>query len=200
MTHPLPCFPPLFPSGNWWRSYLKALSEGISREKAVELANAESGMRSRDWLRISVAGAGLLSLPVEGGASSLKNRHPSLWRFSRESAREARKIKSTLATVYGRSPFHYLLAGDFEILPGVTESESLPVGRECIRLFRVVEHILLPDAQETLEYLKGLSDSDRMRLKALGEEKSAERFLSESILDLVFRYGPDAIFPLLPAF
>lgn len=180
MYQPKPEFPPLFPNVGWWRQYMEALLAGMKPLEAVEFANSD--MRARDWMRFSG-----VSVPVEGGGSALKNRPPWSWRLSEKALAQARKMDSTLATVYGATPFYRLLDHIIsmrEILMGRVMAADV-----CREAFRRVEGILGLDRADVIESARGFKPSPVPRVEN-----------EEEILTLLFLKGPEAIFQLLPTF
>ena len=191
----LPSFPPLMACASWWECYLAALLRGGGESEAIASANRLGGLRRRDWMRMSIAGGAVLSLPVRGGASALKNRDPESWEMAPEAVRERRKAAATLATVYGREPFFRFL--DHELL--IPEA---PTAREtCVLAFHAVSRILGLDDEALLSMLRSRTappGDPLARAEALRCRKGVDPSLS--ILDALFRLGPDAIFALLEPF
>ena len=196
MIHPLPEFPPLFPPGKWWRLFLSRLLEGEATEVAISFANRESCIKSREWMRIKLAGGTLLSYSVKGGASALKNRTSASWEMARECLREADRHAATLATIYGRTPFFALLKETLlaEVSPGMRAEKV------CMESFRKVKNIILPEGSSLITSIKRELNGEKNRIIEISREYE-ERFDPElSIIDPLVRMGVDAIFPLLPTF
>lgn len=199
MYQPLPSFPPLFPPDIWWKIFIVGRIEGAGTEKAILQANRESGIKAREWMRIRIAEECTLSMPLAGGASTLKNHPPQSWRFSRESEREGRKMVETIATLYGRTPFFPFIKDDLEnILSGF--SEGKPVEGMCQDGFRMVEKLLSLSDTVLLESLKLRMAQGDPLLKSLKNQYSPSVESCLSILVALFSVGQDAIFGLLPAF
>lgn len=193
MTHPLPSYPPLFPPGKWWRLYLEALCAGVSRPEAVARANALGGIRPRAWMRFEVAGPSTLSVPVAGGASALKNRPAGSWRLAPGAERQLRKIRHTLATLYGSTPYF----GVIDVIdPSVEYADCAAL---CTDAFHRVEKVLGIDG-ELLRSLRRWREEEPERLKAVCEAYKGPSDLSMSILDPLFRLGPCAIYTVLNSF
>lgn len=137
-----------------------------------------------------------LSLPVEGGASALKNCAPASWRLAPEAVRESRKAASTLSTVYGRQPFFHLLEDDLRISPQPGEGAS----EVCMEKFGAVCKVLgLEDASLIDALAERVARGDQ-RLRDIRRELCTDFSPGLSIVDSVVRMGPDAIFSLLPSF
>lgn len=189
-----PTFPPLLAPGEWWRLYLGARLSGDSDSAAIASANKKSGLKSRQWMRFKISGDTILSLPVKGGASALKNRFPSGWELSDEAGRAARKINSTLATVYGRYPFFPFLHDDLSAAPAGRAEDV------CMSAFEAVKRILGIDDAELLKALKTKIDSHDTLLPEIAKEAKTNFNPELSVIDIIFRSGPDAIFALIEPF
>ena len=199
MTHPLPSFPPLFPSGNWWRLFLKNRLDGFGTEKAVEAANHDSGLAAREWLRLKLKDSSMFSFPVAGGASALKNRDSGSWRFAKEIIRKRDSMLSTLATLYGKAPYFSLLADSLRLNTS-DFGDDARVSVACRNVFREAVNILRLDDSQLLEMLKDKVENKDIVIRKIREELEDRCDLSLSILDPLMRLGPDTIFVLIPAF
>ena len=204
MRQPLPLFPPLYAPLGWWQLLTEELLGGSSRSEAVKRANMRSGIPSRDWLRFSLAGDSGLSLPLKGGASSLKNHPPQSWVAAKESGRESRKIAATVATIYGRAPFYAPLAHLVRPFPGLSAGNCDPTGIKisdiCTFYYEETAEMLnLNDANLLQTLRKAINEQDKI-IKSEKHRLSEKTDPSLSILDAVMRFGPDAIFTLLPTF
>lgn len=180
MYHPKPDFPPLFPKVGWWRRYTASILNGETPQEAIRKANAS--VKPREWMRFDG-----LSLPIEGGASALKNRLPATWRLSEKAVAEGRKMDATLATRYGGTPFYRLLDHLISLRDTIQGKEM--ASEVCIEAFRRVEGILGLDRIDLLE-------SARDFKPPIPDWIDNE----EEILALLFRKGLEAIFQLLPTF
>ena len=181
-------FPPLFASVAWWRLYVGALLQGSAVAACMEAASSD--IRRRDRMRFAVSGGAVLSLPVVGGASALKNRAPETWRLAPEAARESRKMLHTLETLYGRSPYFHLLADEVvgsvdNYLPGMSAEEV------CQGAFKRVCAVLGLDDDNLLASLSvhGAEPRFRQIRAALYVGVSPEL----SILDPLFRLVPSTL-------
>lgn len=198
MRQPLPGFPPLFPPVEWWRIFLERRLKGLPRPEAIAEANSESGIRARDWMRVRIGGDERISIPVAGGASALKNRHPDTWRLAPEAVRESRKADATMATVYGRTPFYHLLGGEFRMLPEEGDPQELSAARVCCDAFRRMETLLSLDDGEVIKLLTDMEPQHKKIFKSLHKRNDVADSLS--VIDAVARYGRDAIFTIIPSF
>ena len=196
MTHPLPCFPPLFPPGGWWRIFMGLRLGGANESQAIAGANERCGLMSRHWMRMRLVQESAFSFSVKGGASTLKNKPSILWVMAEEAERELPRYAATLATLYGRTPFHHLLAPD--LMPSFTPGAK--AGDVCIDCFRKVLAIILPDQEHLVGLLRQAARNGDSRLADISDGFGA-RFNPElSIVDAIMHLGPDAIFPLVMSF
>ena len=198
MFQPLPIFPPLYPPGEWWRLFLSHRLAGNTEDEAIRAANAAANVKPRGWMRITVEADSVLSLPVAGGASALKNRHPDSWVIATESIREGRKIINTLSTLYGNRPFYHILAPHLTEI--FTSDAGIRASAIALEAFSNVVRILSLDNDTLLKDIRlRIAAGDRL-LKETGMEFETKSSLHLSILDSIFTLGPDAIFAILPAF
>ena len=195
MYQPLPTFPPLYPPGEWWRNFIKGILENFSENESIANANKASGIAPRAWMRLYLKGGSLLSLPVSGGASTLKNRHPDSWLTAHEAVREAVKIDHTVATLYGNQPYFIPLSPELsleDIIQTTTFAKDI-----CIMAFERVKRILALDDRSLIEDIKcRLKNHDSLLLDAM-EEFRLKIDCGLSIPDALFTLGPDAIFSIL---
>lgn len=192
----LPAFPPFYGPGAWWRFFLGCRLEGLPEDESVSKANRLSGLRARDWMRLRLSNGAILTLPVEGGASALKNRDATTWRLAGEAGRESRKAEATLATLYGRLPYFSLL---HHVTGGRKEGEA--ASEVCLEAFRCVNETLGLSDENLLKGLReAMASGDRRLRDVVREAGKIYGSDSTTILELLFRAGPDAIFALLPAF
>ena len=157
---------------------METLLKGENPREGIRKANAS--VRSRDWMRFDS-----LSVPVEGGASTLKNRRADTWRISEKAFPEARKMDATLATRYGSTPYYRLLDHLISMRDILGEREMAE--EVCQEAFRRVEEILGLDRNDLLESTKGFSQARVHNAKN-----------DTGILELLFCKGPEAIFELIP--
>lgn len=196
MRHPIPDFPPLFPCGEWWRLFLAARLVGGPEARAIAEANGGCGLRPRQWMRLEIAGGAVVSLPVSGGASTLKNRPALSWMLAPEARREVRKGALTLATAYGRQPFFHLL----EPLLELPDGEMPAASALCMEAFVKVKGVVGLDDESLLDALReGIAVGDP-RLRAVAADCRRKFEPGLSIVDLLVRMGPDAIFALITPF
>lgn len=208
MYQPLPDFPPLFPPGKWWRIYVAALSEGYPGDTAMARAISMAGIKSREWMRFAVKNSTgscsntpeILSIPVEGGAGALKNRHPDTWTIAPRALQDSRKAALTLSTLYGPLPYYHLLEPEINLSVLLSLSLSGSCRDVCLSAFRAVNRILgLDNPEETAFLIESIRTRHR-QIYELSLHFSRNFDPELSILDAVFRMGRQTIFALLPSF
>ena len=199
MYHPLPEFAPLFPSGEWWRLRLRAMIEGSSLEDSILEANRLCGLKSRLWMRFVVhdklGNDVTLSLPVVNGASALKNYPPASWTVCPD-APKCRKIDATMATLYSGSPFF----NNIYAILRLKDSAGSKAENICRQAEQSISSVLGLDNPSLIISIRSLID-DKNRMKTLRESPGfSDIDLNLSILDSLFKLGPQTIFPLLLSF
>lgn len=199
MIQPLPCFPPLYAPGSWWAIYMKGLLAGKEENEAIALANLESDIKPRAWMRMELAEETVVSIPVAGGASALKNHNPNSWYLAPEFYRRQRRISATLATIYGRQPFFHLLDHRLAFTTWTPEDDDR-AEILCQWAFKNTSEILGLGNPSLLKDLKEALNRSASRLSEIRTDCIRSVNLNLSIFDTLMRLGPDAIFPLLPAF
>lgn len=200
MTPTLPAFPPLLAPGLWWSMYLEARIDSKSRRDAIATANASGHFRSRDWMRIRLKEGMVLTVPVAGGASALKNHDPATWTTAPEALREGRKMMATLATLYGKTPFAASMLDMLEeslilIAQGPVEASEI-----CTHCFCSVESFLGLDSQYLLHTIRDEIKNGNQVVRREKEYRQRRNDPSQSIAVTLMKEGPDAIFTLLPPF
>lgn len=198
----IPDFPPLFPTGNWWKIRLSALMEGIPDDTAILKANeayaASAGSVTkarRNWMRFTISSRNgtpvTLSIPVNGSASALKNHTPDGWELS-DHGDIRRTLPHTLSTEYNHTPFYRYIAPALPIF--TDDSEEVLCSALCRRLDRAVMHILgLDDSIETLSTLQSAVANKSFILGTRKEELLNKADLSISIFDTLMRLGPETL-------
>lgn len=189
MTYPLPEFPSLFPSGEWWRLYVESGS--------IKNANSGCGCKAREWMRFRVAEDTMLSIPTDGGASALKNHNPETWTLAARFESDRRKILATIATLYGRYPYFDTVM-DRLTQCFTSVSNGARASAICTAAFTAVVDFLNIDI--LVPEFSALVKNGDGRFGQICREANAKADLSLSILDTLMRLGPDAIFTLIPSF
>lgn len=192
MYQPLPSFPPLFASLRWWRLFTASLLSSSDLESSISNANREWGGKAREWMRFHIEPQATLSFPVEAGASALKNRHPLSWIFAPEAGPASRKIYSTLATLYGSTPFFHPLK---DVLLPAPEAGK-PASNFNRKAFEAMASVLSLDDPCLLSSLRDCRSASIADIIASAPEPPSDC----SLLTSLFRYGPDAIFILIKPF
>lgn len=189
---------PYMASAGWYRGYLQGRLAGADEAESRCLADAAAAMKRRDLARTVVAGAHgqpplQLSVPVEGGASSVKRIPPQQWRIS-DHGRWRETHLGALNAAYGQTPFYLHLE------PSLTDAikgayAGTPLADLSEKLHRIVLGILGDDA--AIDALRRLRDTRREFAESLHTEFSAGLTYDLSVFDVIFRKGPSAIFGLV---
>lgn len=195
MTHGLPDFPPLFPALEWWRIFLSLRLQGSHPTEAVAGANAGCGLKPRDWMRVRLLPDVTLPLPIDGGASALKNRPSHTWTLAREAKRACDKYGATLATLCGRLPFFHLLAE--QLTPDGSPGEK--ASEVCLRAFGNICSIMGLDDERLLKQLKSRLEKKDSVIEGIRLEQIERPDPSLSVTVAIAALGPDTIFTLLPS-
>lgn len=195
MIHSLPDFPPLFPDGKWWKLRLASMLDGASREESIVFANRERGLKPREWMRFRIVDRKdtevLLSLPMVHGASALKNHKPDSWRVVDDKT-HLRKLDATVSTLYGHTPYFSLVWPGFGFVDVATETSR----DVCLKMDGIVCHLLGLDSPSLVNSLR---NADMSEEKYASIVENMVRFREDlSIVDGLFRYGPEIIFRLIP--
>lgn len=133
----------------------------------------------------------VLSIPLEGGASSLKRLTPDLIRLS-EHGQWRRLHTRAITTTYRRFPF-FDYVGD-RIFPIYDiEFYNLEEFNEAIAL-KICECLKLNELASTLE---SMQPDQRQLYQATAKELMRLIHPELSVLDALFRLGPDATIPLI---
>lgn len=164
--------------------------------EAISAANQNSGIKPREWLRVSIVSDTLISMPVAGSASALKNHHPFSWCLAPEAQKVAVKAAATLSTVYGRTPFFHLLEESFSLAGKIGE----PASSLCMRAFHNVEEILGINENALIHALRDSMEQKTHRIHDICSYTAKKANMSLSIIDTLCRLGPDAIFALVFTF
>lgn len=163
-------------------------------------ANSNAGVKRREWMRIALPDAVLLSLPVEGGASALKNGDPERWTLAPEAARDLRKAAATLATLLGRRPFFHLLEQDLRPVAAGKDPVGMTARAVCSDAFAGICGILGLEDPSLLDGLSAVLQTNDSVVRRIAADFNATVDPDVSIIEPVVAYGPDAIFTLLPPF
>lgn len=190
---------PYWAAAGWYRHWLFSRLSGHDEETALRHACAmHPADDNRALTRTRFESRGdVFSVPVCGGASALK-RQPADQLIVSGHGNWSQSHFRTLGTVYGRSPyFHY-----FE--PRLREIYRQAVGRHFADFSRSIHDLIsqtvLPEGVAE-SFRKALAEGDRMRV--LRQRCSAMSRLcgdDAPVCDVLFSYGPEAIFPLAETF
>lgn len=204
MYQPTPEFPPLYAPGKWWQLRLECLIESGNDSEAIRFANSHSGIRNRDWMRFEIRDrqekSTMLSLPVKGGASALKNRPPVSWTLSSECMTAVTKIDHTVSTLLGNKPYFPFI---FPLLSLKTAFCNIQTGNTydlCCFIDKETKKVLGLNDMQLVETVRQKIEEgpEALRYKCSSLRRN---FDSEvSFLESIMRYGPEAIFALIPPF
>ena len=202
MIHPTPEFPPLYPPLGWWRIYFENIVGGASQEAAIAIANSGCGLKNREWMRFRLREDTVISLSIEGGASSLKNRPSGSWTMAPKAMLDARKGDAAIATLYGATPYFSLLDRQMSLsgllagsVPPGEGLMPLKASAVCREAFRRVENTLGLSEPGLAESVKEFyRTGDEVRETPCGNE------MTVSILDIIFKKGRETIFSLIHPF
>lgn len=179
---------PFLPSFRWYAAWLSERRKGVDEVAAVGIANTVAGIRGKDFARAVIcgnAGEHLLSVPVAGGSAMLKQtRHlPEIiisehgnWRHVHLGALEA---------AYGRMPFYQHLIPDI-----------LRCYEQDIQSLAEFNHSL-HDSLCSLFLPSSLAENLPEAAAERGRELLGEVAQDRSIIDTLFRLGPESLLPLL---
>lgn len=204
MYHPKPDFPPLYAPAKWWRLRMGHLLKTGDDIEAIIYANNNCDISNRNWMRFEITrprnDTTLLSLPVAGGGSALKNRHASTWRLSPECNTFAPKIDHTLSTLLGNTPYFGYIFPTVCLKEVILQAEDSSAENIC----RLIDHrlcgILGLQNPSLLPSIRQAVEGRNAALKHKIESALKDFNPDISFLEYIMRYGPEAIFLLLPSF
>ena len=183
---------PFAPSLEWARVYVKVLREG--HEKACREASRAAGLSGKDYARAYIPGR-MLTIPVEGGAHALKSRRADP--VVSEHGKWRREHAGALLAIYGRTPYYQHLAPELEAVYRASEGMRLEdFNRETLALLL---SWLDPSVMSGDLWIANAPASAGMpaipaSARAVRAEFACAADPALSILDPLFRHGPDASF------
>lgn len=156
------------------------------------LAGAAQPLAPRERTRTPIAGGLLLSLPIAGGSGAVKRTPPESWLLSGH-GRWPHLHFEALRAAYGRTPYFAHLSPRLEPLYAAPPQEFREfVGRLEKEMLGFIQF------EASWPRLMSLRASDPALYAALRGEKAAQADSDLSVLDALFRLGPEAIFLLAP--
>lgn len=180
---------PYLGSAGWYRRFCVAQCPRGSQTSL----SAPGPLSHKDCHRTMIAGAEpgiMLTVPVAGGASALKRLPPQRLLISNH-GRWQHVHLSAIATAYRRTPFFPHLYPEIEnILLDTPESLDM-LNRS---LHRVITDFMQL-SRFTTDY-HALSDAAKATVDARARELLANLRPDLSVLDILFRLGPEAALPL----
>ncbi|MDE5877079.1 MAG: WbqC family protein [Muribaculaceae bacterium] len=193
----LPCVPYLA-TQQWYAEWLRRRLQGDSEAEARIAASSACQLRSRDFTHCvlpSSSGEIRLSVSVEGGSGMLKCLRPEDVRMSGHGRWPSVHL-GALNALYGRSAYFEHLHDS--LIVAYTDVEGHLLSELCNRLHDLQTALAFP--RDMLHTLSALSTVEKVRLQEICSEY-AHVYRSElPFLELIMRYGPDAIFVLLSTF
>ncbi len=159
----------------WYRRYMRALLTGRSVPGAERKAEHRCVIRSN-------TGSRLLTVPVVHGNAGMVSEHGG-WRQAHAQA---------LMSEYGRCPYYPHLMPQIEAVVMSGETDLLTINT---RLHEVVMETVAP--ADTLEHVARLMRSDAALWHELHKERSTGEVETLSVIDVLMRRGPEAIFTLV---
>lgn len=190
---------PYFPSLGLYRQWMGLRLEGLEDSEAWKRIIASTPHRQRRMMaRSQVAGAHgqpplTLSVPIAGGGSVLKRGDIENWRVSMHGRWQDVHL-GALAAAYSHTPFYPFLSHEFEAVIRATY-ENMPFVDLTSRLHEIILGIL--DTGNLIKALKRGEELASERLRQLVAEKSEGLHTDLSILDVIFKKGPEGVFALL---
>lgn len=179
------------------------ISKDISAEISAETATRLSPAERRGLVRCAIRGADgnplQLSVPIEGGASAVKNHDPESWRISLH-GNWPRVHWGAIATAYASAPFFPHFEEELHGIisdPPATAAELCEATAEWTLRALSIEEIL-PDLSRLIA--SNPEKAEALRRDALGCDNTGHVEPDLSIVDAVMRLGPQAIFALIPPF
>lgn len=189
---------PYMPSLEACRIWFGLRLEGLTPTEAWR-RNSYPGTTLRPMARTLVAGAHgqpplTLSIPILGGASTIKRGQPSRWRLSAH-GRWPDVHFGALETAYSSTPYFIHCADRLRALyDEVNEGDDFAEFTSGI--FAVLNDFL--DLESIIKDLRELhapgNEAELERLKALKNEKCREINADLSIFDVIFRKGKESVF------
>lgn len=190
---------PYLPSLDCYRRWLSLRLDGMSDVDAWRsLLSAMPHDRRRHLGRTIVAGAGTnppltLSVPIEGGASTIKRSSPTEWKLSTHGRWSAVHL-GALSAAYGVTPYYAHLESSLtDLIGNVRQGDSFPL--LTLALHRMVADML--DVEVLLQPLKEALQRNPTRIHAIAAEKCAGAHAETAFIDVLFKRGPEALFTLL---
>lgn len=191
---------PYMASTAWYREYLHVRLENAADDAgAIRRANGKCVDRVREMCRATIAGAHgqmpvLLSVPIAGGASTVKRVMPCRWGLSSHGRWQQMHI-GALQAAYGSTPFYSHCMDMLEPVIGRPLTESVgEFARLTLDIHRVVCRIL--NIEGNIQALREAFQTRKEWMERICQEKSADVMEYMSVFDVIFRKGEEALFAL----
>ena len=173
---------PFAPSTAWVREYVRQTASGTESCEAARLASASTGISGKQYARCAIS-TGTLTVPVAGGAATLKRRgaDPVL----SEHGKWRREHTGAWNAAYGRCPYHAHLMPEIEKV--YAASEGMTLGEFNSRILETALEWIDTDA---------LREADYALLERIRDERRGLVSPQLSIFDALFRLGKETLFVL----
>ena len=150
-------------------------------------------IHGKELARTLIEGEMMLSIPVKGGASVLKRKGLTDAALSGHGRWQDVHLGALRAS-YGKTPYFIHLYPEIESIYNT-------LGRGGLKEFNRAFHDLicrrLDIDKDMIEVLRTLPDTEKERIRRIGEEKRAIIDMNHSILEVLFRLGKEGLFVLL---
>ena len=193
----IPYLPSLSLARNWMRARLDGYDDTLSWIKGLQGAGNRL-INPRILTRTLVAGARgqeplLLSVPIEGGASGVKHGDPAFWRISLHGDWPRIHLGALEAAYSNTAYYPHLINQIRKIVSDVKEGDNFALFTR--QLLETIYNFL--DIETLIPALRNIIRENPERIRLLSEEKKPGTDADLSILDVIFKRGPETIFTLL---
>lgn len=188
---------PYLASRSWYAAWIKGLLAGQSdfcaRTSANRVCGAVGKIMSRAALPVPDGSVAVFSVPICGGASSIKKLEPEQLIVS-DHGRWPHIHLGALEAAFGSAPFFRHLHPFLE--EALLDAPGAPLSLLTERLHRASIRMLgLP---RILDSLSEISDAERRRFRAIAADiGNVVPDSSRPLLETLVYFGPDTIFSLL---
>lgn len=174
---------PYLGSLHWYAKLAESIACGSDAPRPEE----------RDINSCTISGEQKLTIPVEGGRHALRSRALRNRAAISEHGRWRQVHLGAIKAAYGRTPYYSAYYPELERL--ILDSSEKSLHSFNSRLHSFIMKSLMPEA--SLRSLIAMRGADPGFHRALRAERMAMTDIDLSILDAMFRLGPDTIFLLL---
>lgn len=147
------------------------------------------------WNRSRLADGTLLTIPVEGGITTVKRADPLSWRAD-DSRQWRHQHLGAINALYGRTPYYRHFSP--EILAAIADRDCPGIAEMARRIDAAVAGAI--DTETLRRHWRHADEHTRLRLCRYADEAGAfDADPQLAMAHYLFYLGPDAIFLLLPA-